>query len=202
MKKLGVIYLCSVYILLNASTCKKGSLCLKTNQFFEIGVKSMPDYDSVKVGDTIWTVIDEPVNLLDKGTNSIVDFSGAVNLSANIGFQKTVFAPVLDFIPSASNFNFILIEGIEVANSNVSLFRNYQLLETGGKYKLKFGLVPKDTGIYRMVFERVANVYRKTNGCTNASFEINFKETNQHRYLIPGYGGNTVKGGDYYFKVK
>lgn len=202
MKKLSVVYLCCVYIFINASTCKKGSPCKQANQYFEFGVKATPNFDSITVNDTIWTVIDESVNLLDKGTNSIVDFSNAVNLSTNIGFQKAIFSPVLDFVPSVSKFNFELIEGIEINNTNAALYREYRFLEVNGRYKLKVGIVPKDTGIYRIVFGNAANVYRKTGGCTNAFFEMNFKETNQHRYLIPGYGGNTVKGGDYYFKVK
>lgn len=202
MKKLSLICLLGIVIIISAATCKKGNPCTQTNQYFEFGIKAIPNYDSIKVNDTIWTVIDESVNLLDKGTNTIVDFSNAVNLTTYIAFQKAKFEPSLDFIASTATFNFLLVEGVETNNTNPNLLREYRFLETNGKYKLKLGIVPRDTGIFRILFGNAANVYRKTSGCTNAFFEMNFKETNQHRYLIPGYGGNTVKGGDYYFKVK
>jgi hypothetical protein len=197
--------LCFVSIIAFAtiqSTCKKGNPCTEVKQSFEIGVKAIPNYDSVKINDTLWTVIDEPVNLLDITSNSVVDFSGAVNLGTNIGFQKATFSPSLNFIPSVSKFNFILVDGVETNNPDPTLFREYLFSEIGNRYKFKLGVVPKDTGIFRFVFGNASNVYRRTNGCTNAFFEINFKETSQHRYLIPGFGGNTNKGGDYYFKVK
>ena len=117
MKKLSVIYVCSVSILISASTCKKGSPCTQTNQYFEIGVKAIPNYDSIKVNDTIWTAIDESVNLLDKSSNSLVDFSNAVNLTTYIAFQKAKFVPTLDFVPSTSAFNFLIVEGEETSNA-------------------------------------------------------------------------------------
>lgn len=184
------------------STCKKNSNCVDTKYSFEIGVKALPNLDSVNINDTIWLLIDEPVNLLDKISNSTIDYSNASNLGSAIGFQKVIFTPSLNFIPAIDKFNFKLIEGQETNNSNPLLYRNYLFAENNNRYTFKLGVIPKESGVFSFVFSNASNVYRKNNNCTKAFFEINFKETNQHRYLIPGYGGNTVKGGDYYFKVK
>jgi hypothetical protein len=184
------------------STCKKDGACIESKYSFEINVKAVPNSDSINVNDTIWLVLDESINLLDRTTNSSVNYDNAANLGSAIGFQKAIFFPSLDFIPSAAKFNFILIDGQETSNANATLFREYLFSENSNKYKFRLGVIPKDTGIYRFVFSNAANVYRKNDNCTKASFEINFKQTNQHRYLIPGFGNNTSKGGDYYFKVK
>ncbi len=184
------------------STCKKNGNCTDTNYSFEIGVKAMPNLDSVNINDTVWVTIDEPVDLLNKMTNTVINFNNAANLGSAIGFQKAIFFPKLDFVAAAAKFNLILFEGKETGNYNSATYREYLFTEVNSRYKFKLGIIPKDTGVYSFVFSNAANVYRKNDNCTKAFFEINFKETNQHRYLIPGYGGNTVKGGDYYFKVK
>ena len=191
-----------IFFISTYSTCKKNGSCTESRYSFEIGVKATPNSDSLLINDTIWLVLDEPVNLLDKTTNTVVDYSNSANLGSAIGFQKAIFAPTLNFIPAVEKFVFRNIEGIETNNSNPSLLKEYLFTENNGRYKFKLGVVAKDTGIFRFVFSNAANVYRKNNSCTKAFFEINFKETNQHRYLIPGFGGSTVKGGDYYFKVK
>ena len=200
VKKIGcclLIFFTCIY-----STCKKNGSCTESRYSFEINVKAIPNLDSIRINDTIWVIIDESTNLLDKTTNSFVNYTNAANLGSVIAFQKTVFSPVLNFVPAADKFNFKLVEGTETSNIDPSSLREYLFLEKDFNYKFKLGIVPKDTGVFRFFFSNAANVYRKNDNCTKAFFEINFKETNQHRYLIPGFGGNTTKGGDYYFKVK
>lgn len=188
------------YVIIIFSGC--GKLCLdgaKTTFNFQIAVKAYPDRDSIRVGDTIWFEIDAPTSLADLNSNKIIDYSGAGNLGSAIIFEK-IMSPS-NFQSSTNKFRFLLVKGREVENSKTDLIKEYLFEEQNSKYTFKLGLIPKEAGVFGVVFGNAANVFRTNDKCTKASFEINFENTDQHRYLYPNFTGGNPKGGDYYFKV-
>lgn len=202
IKILSIVALFIIAMTSIFSTCKKGGLggCANTVYNFKIGVQAYPDKDSIRVGDTIWFEINTPTTLIDKGTNSFIDYSGTENLGSAIGFEKII--NLTTFINSTNTFKYALVIGEEVQSLNPTLFKEYLFKEQNGKYVFKLAVVPKEIGIFGIVFGNAANVYRNVDKCTKASFEINFESTNQHYYLNPNFqGGATPNGGDYYFKV-
>ncbi len=191
-----------VYSLFINGDCRKiTGGCAVTVYNFEIGVKAYPDADSVQVNDTIWFEINTPDTVRDLRTNQLIDYSGVENLGAGIGFEKLEGN---SFTGKAVNkFHYLLKKG-ELLNNNADpdLLKEYRFANNNGYYLFKLGVVAQDTGIFAVVFSNAANVYRKSDKCTKASFTINFNETDQHYYLNPNFpGGPPPVGGDYYFKV-
>jgi hypothetical protein len=187
-----IIYLTTVF-----AQCKKG--CIRNSYSFEITSKAYPNLDSVNIGDTIWLEIDVPTNLKDAITGNNINYSGAVNLSSNLSFQKYVSG---NFIDAVSGFNFKIINGIDIGATIPTLFKEYRFIEELGRYKFKLAIIPNTLGTYRIVYGNAQNVYTDSEPCSKAGFVFNFESSvNLHRYLV-GYTGPPVVGGDYYFKVK
>ncbi len=181
--------------------CERRFDCAENRYSFGMGVRAYPDSDSIKIGDTIWLEINEATTLKDFRTDQMIDYSKAANLGSNISFSQ-LSADSQFTIQAVHKFDFHLIEGIPTASTNDDLYKEYLFNERNGYYKFKLGVVPKQKGLFVIVFGNAANVYRKTDKCTKAGFGINFKETDQHYYFHPGYiPGTSPVGGDYYFKV-
>lgn len=197
--RLFILFL--VYSLFINGECRKNIDCARTVYNFEIGVKAIPDSDSIHVSDTIWLQINTPDKLNDLNTNQLIDYSGAENLGAGINFQKLNGSSFTD--KAVGKFQFLLIIGKLVDNNvDPELLKEYLFDNNGGYYQFKLGIIPKETGVYGLIVSNAANVYRKSDKCTKASFAINFKETDQHYYLNPNFQGGPIPvGGDYYFKV-
>lgn len=192
------IFLFVIVLSATYATCKKD--CIKANYTFKLGVKATPNLDSVLVGDTIWLDINESNTLQNIETGTFINFSNATNLGSNIGFQEVLSAT--QFRNAVADFSYKLIYGIETANTNPSLFKEYLFSEQNGRYLFRLGVIPARIGIYRLVFGNAANVVRSNSNCEKASFQIDFQQTNQHFYLYPGGAGTPPGGGAYYFKVK
>lgn len=59
MKFPTVAILLSIYMITVFATCRKD--CSRTDYSFEIAAKAYPDLDSIRVGDTVWVEVNEPV---------------------------------------------------------------------------------------------------------------------------------------------
>jgi len=185
------------------ATCRKHPLdCSRTVANFELGIKAYPNLDSIHLNDTIWVEVDEPTVLTDISTGKSIDYSGASNLGSAIWFEK-VSPTTGQFITGVvDRFNFFLVKGINVTNTAPDIYKEYFFAEENGRYVFKVGVIPKEKGIFGLVFSNASSVIRKNDNCTKASFVLNFKNTNQHYYLNPNYtGGPVAPGGAYYFKV-
>lgn len=183
------------------STCKKNVNCIENLYSFQMGIKAYPNKDSVNIGDTVWFEIKEPVNLKDYTSNNQINYSGAENFGSVLSFLQ--LAQLNTFtIKAVKSFDFIVSKGSETNVVDPSFEKQYIFVEENGYFLFKLGIIPKEKGVYVIVFSNAANVYTKSDKCTKASFIINFKETDQHYYLNPNFqGGPTPVGGDYYFKV-
>ncbi len=181
--------------------CNKPFGCAGAVYNFEMGIKAFPDKDSIHIGDTVWLLIDEPTTLKEVQTGRVIDYSGAANLGSAIGFQTFSLDRGQFTVDAAQKFNFSIVQGVETANVNPALYHEYLFSEVNNRYIFKLGVIPKEKGLFRLVFSNAANVYRKNDKCTKANFTLNFNNTNQHYYLNPNYQGGTFVGGDYYFKV-
>jgi hypothetical protein len=183
------------------ASCNKSFDCAENVYSFGLGIRAYPDKDSIHVGDTVWFEINEPTTLKDLQSGTDVDYSGAENLGSFVSFSELVNADP-KWIDAASKFSFKLNQGSDVTSANFGLGREYIFDERNGRYVFKLGIIPKQNGIFSILFSNAANVYRNNNKCPKASFGLNFVNTDQHYYLSPFYtGGPTPVGGDYYFKV-
>ncbi len=184
------------------STCKKKLDCRESVYSFEIGIKAYPDKDSINVGDTVWLEVNETTVLTDGQTGRSIDYRGAANLGSAIGFQALSSVSGQFTVEAVQKFSFLLVQGVEVINRSPSLYKEYFFAEVNGRYIFKLGVIPRQSGVFSIVFSNAASVYQKNDNCTKANFTLNFKNTNQHYYLNPNFqGGPPPVGGDYYFKV-
>ena len=181
--------------------CSKSG-CLNEKYSFEIYTKAMPALDSVVINDTIWVEINESINLKDMISNRIINYTDAANLGSAVGFEELLGNSQRK--EAVSDFNFILISGMEINSVNPARFKEYIFKEEANRYIFRLGLIPKKQGIFRMGFSDAANVYRKNEGCTKAYFKIFFKETNQHLYFNDNNFNITtpLPSNMYCFKVK
>ncbi len=203
-KKINIIIagaLVSAFLFINAN-CNKYFDCANSRYSFDLPVKAFPNKDTINinVGDTIWLEIKEPTLIKDGRTGEMIDYSGTSNLGSAISFsyRNTVLNQWVD---GADRFKFSLKKGVELKVTQLTV--QYRFIEENGYYIFKLGVIPKESGLHRLLFSSSNNTYRNSDKCTKASFSINFKSTNQHYYLNPNYNGQTgFVGGDYYFFVK
>ncbi len=130
--------------------CEKTVGCAETVYSFEMGVRAYPDEDSVNLGDTIWFEISEPVTQVDIISGKTVDYSGAENLGSSLGFEKLDSNQFT--IKAANYFDYILIKGKEIPSIDPELFKEYLFAEENRFYLFKLGIVPKESGIYGIIF--------------------------------------------------
>lgn len=191
------------------STCKKGGLgCGNAVYNFKIGVRAYPDKDSIRIGDTIWFELNTPTSFEDITSGKLINYGGAANLGSAISVVKFVGGSISDpgAVYSANSFNYILVTGSQVNNPFVEGIRDYLFLESNNQYKFKLAIIPQQLGIFSLGLSNAANVYRHSDKCTKAGFEIDFENTNQHLYFLqnnrPGY---VISGSEltsiYCFKV-
>lgn len=196
-----------LFIIATATTfskCQKGGLgCARTVYNFQMEIQAYPDNSSIKIDDTLWLEINAPTSLPDITKGKTVDYSGSKNLGTAIGFGQ-FFGK--DSIKDAANlFEYKLINGREVNNPFTTKIREYLFDEQNGRYIFKLGIIPKEKGIFGIGFSNAANVFRKTDNCTKANFEMDFANTVQHFYLNPNINSSntdtTRPSASYFFKV-
>ena len=204
--KLSYIALAICFLILFNSCGKK--FCATTTFNFKGSTKAYPDKDSIHINDTIWIELSTPTKLKDLTTGQMVDYSGAANLGTAINFIRlnggTISNP--GSTPAANDFNLVIKEGSPVNNSHLDFVREFLFIEENNLYKFKVGVIPKKLGLYAFGLSNAANVYRNSDQCTKASFEMPFENTNQHLYLLeqsrPGYVVDGLEATNgYYFKV-
>lgn len=183
----GLICLMGIY-----ATCNKRYDCKQTSYSFEALYKAYPNRDSLKINDTIWLELNTSVQLKDLMSNILVDYSGAANFGTAISILELVRgendpAPV----PSANKFSFVVVQGAALKSIKQDQIREFQFEEKDGAYQFKLGIVPQEKGLFAFGLGNSANVYRKNDKCTKATFNLTFKDTDQHLYLYeqsrPGY---------------
>lgn len=187
-------------IICSSSTCKKK--CAPTEYSFAINAKAYPDLDSIFIGDTLWIDLNEPVQLQNIQNNQIINYSGAVNLGTAISFIELLGNN--QSRNAANDFNFFVLKGRMLTNSNATQIREFKFDEISGRFVFKIGIIPQRTGIFRLSLSNATNVYKLNDNCSKANFTINFKETNQHLYFNEWNYGVVVPlpNGGYCFKVK
>lgn len=175
-----VIFTVSIY-----ATCKKRLDCASTIHSFAINAKAYPSKDSINIYDTLWIEINQAVSLIDNVSGNTIDYTNAENLGMVTTIDEFVGGSINNpgTIPAANKFNFEIQSGNLLQNTFIERVRSFNFLEKQGIYLFKVGIVPHQKGIYGIAISNAANVYRKNDKCTKASFAITFKDTDQHLYL-------------------
>lgn len=206
MKQLAAVIL--LLLATTYATCRKN--CTETNYSFEAGIKVYPDADSIAVNDTIWVETDFSSQLKDLQRGNNIDYSGAGNLGTGIQLLKFIGGSINDpgVVPAIDSFTFLLEKGILIPpSSNANQVKTYNFNEESGRYKFKLGVVPNKKGVYALAISNAANVFRKNDKCTKASFAFKFLDTDNHVYFLeqnrPGYIPSGLELTNLYcFKVK
>ena len=188
-------------IALSACNGCKNDICSgATTYYFQASAKAYPDKDSIQIGDTIWLEINCPTSFTDISSGQTIDYSEAANFGSAIGVGQLFGQDSV--VPAANEFNYQLAEGNTVVNANVNQIREYRFVQTNNSYLFKLAVMPKEKGFFGISFSPSVNVYRNSDKCTKANFNIEFKNTNQHFYLNENLQGDTASSvGSYYFKV-
>lgn len=177
------------------ATCHKRIDCTQNIYNFKVGIKALPNTDSIPLNDTLWFAINESTELQDLNLNRPVPFKNAANLSFVFGVWQVLGARELQ--PGVSSFDYVIKKGVNIRPLNPSFLKEFQLAEESNRYLLEVGFIPRTKGVFRVLTENAANVYTKDNPCDKASFSVNYVDTDQHFYL----GYNISGEGVYYFKV-
>jgi hypothetical protein len=199
------IILFTIVISTTFSTCKKGGDigCANTIYNFQIGMMAYPDIDNIHIGDTIWFDLNVPTNFIDITSNTNIEYSGAKNLGTAMGFAN--YSILNNPIPAANSFSTILLEGTKVDNANTNQIREYLFKEENNRYLFKLAIIAKETGIFGIGPSSAQNVYRASDNCTKAFFNIILQNTHHHYYLNPNINSSnsdtTQPSGSYYFRV-
>jgi hypothetical protein len=90
-KRLGFLFIV-IILCCCAFQCRKRLSCGTTTYSFSVGIRVLPDRDSLRIGDTIWLEIDEPTTQLDLFTQTRIDYSRAENFGTNFNFAKILGA--------------------------------------------------------------------------------------------------------------
>lgn len=203
----NLLILITIFFTSISSSCNKLG-CANTVYSFRIAAQAYPDQDSIPIGDTVWLDISSPTSLTDLSSNKTVDYSGAENLANALSFDVFTGGSVSNpgTAYAASNFRYFLKMGTPVNNSFVERIREYLFSESNGMFRFQLAIIPIVKGTYFLGISDGVNVYRQSDKCTKANFEISFQNTNQHLYLYqnnrPGYVINDYeKKHGYCFKV-
>jgi hypothetical protein len=174
------------------ASCNKSFDCRGTAYAFEAFFKAYPDKDSIRVNDTIWLELNTSTELRDITTNQMVNYSGATNFGTAISYVELMGGDESDpgAIAAANHFENILVNGSSLQSLNPEQVRVFTFEEKDGMYLFKVGIVPKKTGLFLIGAGNAQNVQQK-NSCRKSHFELTFRDTDQHLYLLkesrPGY---------------
>lgn len=186
------------------STCKKNNAgCTETTYNFEAVARIVNPYDSINVGDTIWLEINSPVIQNDRISGQTISYANAANLGTAIGFGE-LLNPIMP-VYAANEFNYILVKGSPVFNSNTVGIREYSFTESSNAYEFKLGIIPKRKGYFNFGISNAANVFRRNDKCTKAFYRIYYTNTPLHLYFIKqlfGTNPDSSYSSPYCFKVK
>lgn len=209
IRHLFIALLLIIAIASTFTTCKKSGLgCANADYSFKASVGAYPDRDSIHIGDTIWIKSNIPGSLVDQISSQTIDYSNANNLSLSVQVLKftggSINNPGASY--SANRFSYFPFIGTQINDPFIEGQRTFSFLEQNYFYNLLIAIVPKERGIYLMAISNAVNVYRKSDKCTKANYEINFENTNQHLFFYqnnrPGYNINGYeKMHSYCFKV-
>lgn len=207
INRVAVVF--SIVIIAISATCRKNPDCVKETYSFTTEAKAYLDPDSININDTIWLEFDQPTVFRDNISGMSIDYSNAANLGFGVGFDKFIGGSISypGTIPAVSSFSVMVISGTELTSLQPDRIKSYNFSEIGGRYKFKIAIIARNTGIFAIAISNAANVYKRNNVCSKASFTIVFANTNQHLYFYeqnrPGYIPSGYEQTHMYcFKVK
>lgn len=144
-----------------------------------LDIRSGREY--VRIGDTIFFESIVPSEMRNTSDNALINFSGSKNFGSTLRIGRLVHdsATIIDAV---AWFDYYPIEGKIFTSNNNAPDRVKQLLynEKDDSFILKFGLIPKDTGIFLVAVSDAINVTRNKGKCERANIEITITNRNKH----------------------
>jgi hypothetical protein len=173
-------------------------ICLNPNPTysFEVTAHFTPENDSIRVGDTLYLVSEFPSTMIPVGGTQPVDYSKSTGISNSLGIRRLEPNRVLS--DAVFDFDFISIDG-EIKNvRNIPRpdgFQQITYAEESGKYKLKVGIIPQNTGVYSLGigFSGISNGRKSGDKCTKASFPTTVTNLDPHLHYISTHTDTPVE---------
>jgi hypothetical protein len=137
-----------------------------------------------QINDTLIFTSTFPKNLQDHQTNSIIDYSNASGISANLNFGL-IDSDNHEVKPAVDSFNFVSIYGSIAPSSitsNQSTVIYYQ--EKNTTYNLTIKIIPKRKGNYQIVLTDGGSIGIKNKNCTNADFINKIINPNKNLHIL------------------
>lgn len=153
-------------------------------------MKIYPDNSNFQINDTFWLELNIPTNFTDIVLGKTIDFRGAQNFGTIVGFVD--YSKFNNPIAAADSFSTYLLEGTKVDNPQVDQIREYLFSEVNGSYVFKLGIIPKRKGTFGIGVGNSQNVYRTSDKCTKAFFNIILQNTLQHYKLNPNINSSNT----------
>jgi len=184
-----------------------GKTCVQVSYYFNMTEKFYPEYDSIKIGDSLWVISEHSVVFKDANTDNNINYSGSklgLNLRA-LNFTDSAIVASGNF-GAFHSFNTVIINGTAVGNDNLpDENKGVNFEERNDSFLLRLAFIPKGKGIYGISLSDGAAV-RRNHGCELASFEVINSNQNNHLYYYQNlYPNQEISDYErthvYWFKV-
>jgi hypothetical protein len=202
-----IVSITFLIVIIVISGCPKP--CIESNYSFAVHSQIIPDSDSIKVGDTIFLSSSFPTILTDQSTGQVIDYNNSIDLGSTLGLVELVKG-IYPGIDAVNDFDYISISGMAYNDKSIASPNKFQQLkyeQINGNYELKIGVIPKKNGTYYLgLGDGLSNGRNKNKSCEKASFNITFKNTNQHLNYFSEWSSSTIlsayeQSHAYFFKV-
>ena len=160
-----------------------GKTCVEATYNFNMTERFYPEQDSIKIGDTVWTVSSHSTTFNDTVSGNSVDYNGST-LGLNIRLLNYTASSNVDSgnLGAFHSFTTVVTNGSEVGNDNIpDENKGVNFQQMNNQYFLKVAFVPKEKGIFGISLSD-AVAMRRHNGCELAYVTITNDNTNKHLY--------------------
>ncbi len=189
-KFIFILFLLSCSILFESCP---GSGCIDAQYSFNATSQLIPDYDSIRTGDTIFLTSFIPQILKDQTTGVSVNYSNSKAIGSDLGVTRLENSNSIP-IDAVSDFDYFSVIGTIYNNENVPSPNGVQQLtyeEINGHYELKIGIIAKTKGIYYFgIGNGYSNGRNDGHSCEKATFNIAMANTSQHVYYFINWNPN------------
>jgi hypothetical protein len=186
-KRILIGALLPLSIALMATTCENP--CEQNPFFFTVEYKITPGTDSVNIGDTLWIESVTPTKMIDLASKNEILFDQSSNFAILYRVSELIFHNLGDAV---DNFDYVVVNGTSEPNDNSALdnmLKSFQYIEENDFYKLKFGMICKQKGLYAIFNMPVGGILSPRHGsCKKAAIQLKINNNDKHiQYLQDTY---------------
>ena len=183
-----------ILFLLSASCNKDKTSCLSSlaTYSFDASAEWLPEREIYNIGDTIFIASLIPKMLIDKISNTPIEYSNAVEIGGSIIFN-CVDTNARTVVAGKDSFNYVSIVGdLKEPDITPEKGKFIRYSEKATNYEFKAGIVCQKRGIYMISFADLLCPGLRRINCTKGTFTITITNTNKHVSLYQNALGITL----------